>query len=147
MNTQIIIKPLFQLDTPAGTLRGGFCVYEISIKMSCSSPRYHSGSDLASPSVRTVTEFNGSQTSVRRCHGSWQNSPHKDDFVFISITNIHQCLVRGKFNVQKSTHSLSIGHRYCDLHFLKVLFSWATKPDVLFCKNERNTSTALQKHA
>ena len=44
--------------------------------------------DLASSGVRTVTEFNLSQTSIRRCHGSWQNSPHKDDFAFISITNI-----------------------------------------------------------
>ena len=122
MNTQTIIKPLFPLDTPAGTLRGGFCAYQISIKMSCSSPRYHSVSDLASSSVRTVTEFNGSQTSVHRCHESLENSPHKDDFVFISITNIHQCLVRGKFNMQKSTHSLSIGHRYCNLHFKGTIF-------------------------
>ena len=150
MNTQTIIKPLYPLDTPAGTLRGGFCANEISIKMSCSSPRFHSVSDLASSSVSTVTEFNGSQTSVRCFHGSWQNSPHKDDFVFISITNIHQCLVRGKFNVQKSTYSLSIGYRYCDLHFLKVFFSWATKPDVLFCINKKEhkhsfTKTCLTK--
>ena len=145
MDTQIIIQPIFPLDMPAWTFRGGFCAYAISIKISCSSPSYHNVNDLASSGAGTVTEFNLSHTSVRSCHGSWQNSPHKDDFVFISITNIHQCLVTGTFNALKSTHSLNIGHRYCDLHFLKVLFSWATKPDVLFCKNERNTSTALQK--
>ena len=66
------------------------------------------GTPLSTPSV---TEFNLSQTSVRPCHGSCQNSPHKDDFAFIKITNIHQCLITGKFKVQKSTHSLNIGHR------------------------------------
>ena len=109
-----------------------FWVYAIIIKISFSSPRYHSVGDLASSGVRTVTEFNLSQTSVRRCHGSWQNSPHKDDFAFISITNIHQCLVMGKFKVQKSIHSLNIGHRYCDLHFLKRYY-FRGLPNWMFC--------------
>ena len=72
------------------------------------------------------------QTSVCRCHGSWQNSPHKDEFVFISITNIHQFLVTDKFNVQKSTHLSNIRHEYCDLHFFKRYY-FRGLPNRMFC--------------
>ena len=106
--------------------------------------QYQSVSDLASSSVRTVTEFNLSQTSVRRCHGSLQNSPHKDDFVFNCITNIRQYLVIGKFNDQKSTHSLSIGHRYCDLHFKRYYFRGLPNQMFYFVKI-RETQAQLYK--
>ena len=147
MNIQVIIKPIFQLDTPAGTLRGGICSYAISIKFPCSSPRYHSVSDLASSSVRTVTEINLSQTSVRRCHGSWKNSPHKDDFAFIRITSIHQCLVTGKFNIQKITNSLSVGHRNCDLYFKRYYFRGLSNRMCCFVKMKETQAQLYKKHA
>ena len=109
--------------------------------------RYHSVSDLASSSVRTVTEFNLSQTSVRRCHSSLQNSPHKDDFVFICITNIRQCFVIGKFNDQKSTHSLSIGHRYCDLHFKRYYFRGLPNRMLCYVKMKETQAQLYKKHA
>ena len=55
-------------------------------------------------------------TCVRRYLGSapgslWQNSPHKDAFFCISLTNIDQCWITCTFKVELSTHLRHKGPR------------------------------------
>ena len=55
-------------------------------------------------------------TRVRRYLGSapgslWQNSPHKDAFFCISLTNIDQCWITCTFKVEWSTHLRHKGPR------------------------------------
>ena len=77
-------------------------------------------------------------TRVRRYLGSapgslWQNSPHKDAFFCISLTNIDQCWINVHLKSNKAPIYAIKGPETASAKFLKVLLSWATKPEDCNC--------------
>ena len=63
----------------------------------------------------------------------WQNSPHKDAFFCINLTNIDQCWITCTFKVEKTPIYAIKGPETASAKFLKVLFSRATKPEDCIC--------------
>ena len=86
----------------------------------------------------TVKNPGRNPTGVIRYLGSasgslWQNSPHKDAFFCISLTNISNVESHVHLKSNKAPIYAIKGPETASAKFLNVLFSWATKPEDCNC--------------
>jgi hypothetical protein len=100
------------------------CEVEDTADFGYGDPEYHPCPNEAVWGVVQVTEFGPDEVLI--CDWHSLNVPvHKEVFMFLNFCDMHGCNQKGVFEHTYPKHTGVVPMRFCDIHSIKNLYSWA----------------------